>query len=418
MERALVFDVSEAVSVLEADGSLVGGEVRGRLTELTASHLVLEDAESRLACTCGPELVETGAAVPGDLITAQIAAVDAGTPRVVGVLRVASGKLVGQAGEHARRVGRRMRARAEAQAFIRRYFAGERFLEVDTPVRVPAPGLDLHVDALSAHQGWLITSPEHHMKRLLVAGLSRIYQIARASRAEELGPLHQPEFLLLEWYRAYAGMAEVLDDTEALVVGVVERVRCLAAERPSAAFDEGRVAYQGRTYDLSRPFLRMSVREAFQRFAGVDDMPRLAREDEDRYFELLVDRVEPALRALDRPVFLHGYPLSQASLARPNPEDLETAERFELYWAGIELCNGFGELNDATEQRRRYELALAERSARGMPLYPLDEPFLAALEEGMPPAGGNALGLDRLLMLALDARSLQEVVPFPVGLDA
>lgn len=249
------------------------------------------------------------------------------------------------------------------------------------------------------------------MKRLLVAGLPRIYQIAHASRAEELGPLHQPEFLLLEWYRAYAGMAEVMEDTEALIVGVVEQVHRLVGLEPAL---DG-VRYRGRRYDLSRPFLRISVRDAFRRFAGVEDLPRLARQDEDRYFDLLVDRVEPALAALGRPVFLHGYPISQASLARPDPADPETAERFELYWAGVELCNGFGELNDAPEQRRRYLQATSQRAARGMPVYPLDEQFLAALEEGMPPAGGNALGLDRLLMLALDEADLDAVVPFPVS---
>ncbi|MCB9586823.1 MAG: EF-P lysine aminoacylase GenX [Polyangiaceae bacterium] len=302
-----------------------------------------------------------------------------------------------------------MRARAAAQRFIRSYFDDAGFLEVDTPVRVQAPGLDLHVDALSAHDGWLITSPEHHMKRLLVAGLPRIYQIARASRAEELGALHQPEFLLLEWYRAYAGMAEVMADTEALVVGVVETLRSLA---PGAQLRD--VSYQGTRFDLSRPFERVSVREAYRRFADVDDVVALARDDEDRYFELMVDRVEPGLTALQRPVFLHGYPLSQASLARPDPLDPETAERFELYWAGVELCNGFGELNDAAEQRRRYVAAIEDRRSRQMPVYPLDEPFLTALEEGMPPAGGNALGLDRLLMLALDETSLDAVVPFPI----
>ncbi|MGE3673115.1 MAG: EF-P lysine aminoacylase EpmA [Polyangiaceae bacterium] len=401
-------DVSQAVLALRAD-SLVGGEVRGRLTHLSSARLVLEDAEMSLECRCTPTLQQTGSAVPGDLVVAQISSVEAGVVHVGALASVAAGKLTAPSapGEHARRLGQRMRARAAAQRFVRSYFDAAGFLEVDTPVRVPAPGLDLHVDALPAHEGWLITSPEHHMKRLLVAGLTRIYQIARASRAEELGALHQPEFLLLEWYRAYAGMAEVMADTEALVVGVVQALR-------DPELQLARVPYRGATYDLTRPFARISVRDAYRRFAGVEDVVELARSDEDRYFELMVDRVEPGLTALGRPVFLHGYPLSQASLARPDPLDPETAERFELYLAGVELCNGFGELTDAAEQRRRYVAAIEDRRARQMPVYPLDEPFLAALEEGMPPAGGNALGLDRLLMLALDEASLDAVVPFPV----
>jgi len=310
-----------------------------------------------------------------------------------------------------------LRVRSAALRQVRAYFDAQDFLEVDTPVRVPAPGLDLHVDALPAGDQWLITSPEHHMKRLLVAGALRIYQIAHASRAEELGPRHEPEFLLLEWYRAYAGMQEVMDDTEELVRAVA---RVAQADLPEADAEpqdqpQDQLRVGERLIDLTRPFLRISVREAFARHAGVTDVVALARDDEDTYFDLLVGQVEPALAALDRPIFLHGYPLSQASLARPDPADPGTAERFELYLAGVELCNGFGELNDAAEQRRRYEQAQHERRLRNMPVYPLDERFLTALEEGMPPAGGNALGLDRLLMLAMNETNLDRVLLFPSG---
>lgn len=292
-------------------------------------------------------------------------------------------------------------ARAQALRVVRELFHEEGFLEVDTPLHVPCPGLDLHVEAIAAQSGYLITSPEHHMKRLLVAGHPRIYQLGHCFRADESGPLHEPEFTLLEWYRAFAGQAAVMADTERLVCEVTQ-----------ALTGSPHLGLRGREIDLSRPFERWTVEQAFREHAGVEDVSELAARDEDRYFQLLVDAVEPALAAQDRPVFLCEYPISQASLARPVPGRPGYAERFELYVAGVELCNGFGELTDAREQRRRYEQALNERIARGHPQYPMDERFLSALAEGMPPAGGNALGFDRLLQLVLRANSVGDVQAF------
>src|SRR5690606_6132495 len=143
------------------------------------------------------------------------------------------------------------------------------------------------------------------------------------------------------------------------------------------------------------------------------DVADLAASDEARYFELLVSRVEPALARLDRPVFLHDYPLTQAALARPCPDDPRFAERFELYAGGIELANGYGELTDPVEQRRRFVAERRRRQAEKRPVYPLNERFLAALVEGMPPSGGNALGVDRLIALALGAPDIRAVIAFP-----
>lgn len=402
--------------------------IGGRLLTLSAERVSLADAFNRIELyrkennsTGASQLPEASAlaqvARAGDLVRVLVSAEENGSRLALAIELSSPGELR-PSGEHARGLGERLVARSQAQRFVREYFYREQFLEVDTPFRVPSPGLDLYVDAISADNQWLITSPEHHMKRLLVAGAQRIFQIAHASRTEELGPLHQPEFLLVEWYRAYAGMQEVMRDTEALLTGLLSLLRGASSAqepepnahpKPLNAFE-----YQGELYDLSRPFLQISVREAFQRFAGEEDVVRLARDDEDRYFQLLVDHIEPALAQLKRPIFLHGYPLSQASLARPAPDDPETAERFELYLAGVELCNGFGELSDPKLQRARYEQALRERAARNMPVYPLDEPFLTALEEGMPQAGGNALGLDRVIMLGLNEASLAHTVLFPV----
>jgi lysyl-tRNA synthetase class 2 len=243
------------------------------------------------------------------------------------------------------------------------------------------------------------------MKRLIVGGLPRIFELARVSRADEHGVLHEPEFTLLEWYRAFAGQDEIRADTEL----VIERVARALRGRPEL------VAPSGRVIDVRPPFSRLTVRDAFRRWAGVRDASRLARRNPDRFFELLVGRVEPRLARLPRPVFLCDYPITQAALARPSPSDPSVAERFELYVGGIELSNGYGELTDPVEQRKRFVAERKRRKAARRPAYPIDERFLAALREGMPRAGGNALGFDRLLMLALGAKSVQEVVAFPFG---
>jgi lysyl-tRNA synthetase class 2 len=167
---------------------------------------------------------------------------------------------------------------------------------------------------------------------------------------------------------------------------------------------------------LDAPFARVAVGEAFARHAGVpaDEAIALASNDEERFFRILVDQVEPALAAEPRPVFLVDYPAPFASLARLKPDDPRLCERFELYACGIELCNGFGELTDPAEQRARFERDQAARAALGKPAYPIDERFLAALEEGMPPSAGNALGVDRLIALCLGAEAIADVMAFPL----
>ena len=300
-------------------------------------------------------------------------------------------------------VAKNLAARARALGAVRQYFAGQDFLEVETPFRVPAPGVDLHLDALVAQDGYLITSPELHMKRLLVAGLPRIFQLARVSRREELGALHEPEFTMLEWYRAFAGLEDVLADTEQLVREVA---RAVSGQATLFGAD-------GRKFDLEPAFPRITVRDAFREHAGIADAVDLAHSDEARYFELFVAQVEPGLARESSPLFLWKYPANQAALARLCATDPSVAERFELYVGGVELCNGFDELTCAREQRDRFEQERARRSAQNRPLYPIDERFLAALQAGMPPSGGNAVGFDRLVMLATGARELAEVLAFP-----
>jgi elongation factor P--(R)-beta-lysine ligase len=298
---------------------------------------------------------------------------------------------------------KRLRERAAALAAVRGFFDGRGFLEVSTPVAVPSPGLDLHLDAFEIAGGdrgagrWLITSPEYQMKRLLADGWRRIYQIVPCFRRGEVGARHNPEFTMLEWYRSGAGVDDVVRDTEQLVAAVVG----------------GTVTLGGRRIDVAPPLERISVCAAFERFAGWSRETTLhaAEHDEDRYFRALVDAVEPALAAMDRGVFLVDYPASQASLARRKPSDPRVAERFELYVAGVELCNGFGELVDPVEQRARLERDQAERRSRGLAAYPLDERFLEALGR-VPPSAGNALGLDRLIALACGTTEIADVIAF------
>jgi elongation factor P--(R)-beta-lysine ligase len=300
-------------------------------------------------------------------------------------------------------LARRLSLRSEILGEVRVFFQRQGFLEVDTPVRVSECAPELQIDPFESGDHCLITSPELHMKRLLVAGFPRLFQLVHCFRADELGPLHAPEFLLLEWYRAFARVTDVMDDTERLIHGLC--VKFSGGPRLSLA--------SGASVDTSLPFLRLSVRDAFRRFAGVDDAAELAQSNEDGFFQALVDRVEPGLAALPRPVFLCDYPASQAALARVKPGDPSVAERFELYLGGVELCNGYGELNDAAEQRRRFELDRQRRLARGRARPALPERFLAALEQGMPPAAGNALGLERLIMLLAGEPSIDRVRAFP-----
>ena len=287
-----------------------------------------------------------------------------------------------------------LRLRAAAMEAIRRFFTERGFIEVETPSIVPSPGLDVHLaafevrDAAGQRVGWLATSPEYQMKRLLAAGAERIFQLCRSYRAEEHGVHHEREFTMLEWYRAHANADDLISDTEALV-------RNLAGALQSPMRDR-----------LALPWDRTTVHAAFEEHAdGMVDP-----EDEERFFRTWAERVQPRL-GMGRPVVVTEWPASMASLARL--DDRGTAERFEAFIDGIELCNGFSELTDAAEQRLRFERDQVARQAAGRHVYPIDERFVAALEAGMPESAGNALGVDRLLMLLSGAQSIQDVMPFP-----
>jgi len=305
----------------------------------------------------------------------------------------------------------RLRQRASLLREVRAHFERQGFLEVETPLVVPSPGLDVHLDAMAVQTKWgeryLITSPEYQMKRLLSGGLERIFQICKCFRNDELGERHQPEFTMLEWYRAFAGVEDVMRDTEELVARLARELSRTLHSHDLAIAGKPILRTAFGDVDVTPPWRRITMREALQKFCSVD-MDEVVQ-DEERFYRLLIDEVEPRLGELGA-VFLCEYPTSMASLARKKPGDEAVAERFEAYVAGIELCNGFGELTDAIEQRARLQADFASRQRLGLPAYPIDERFLAALEQGMPPSGGNALGLDRLLMLALGAGQIEDVL--------
>lgn len=300
-----------------------------------------------------------------------------------------------------------LEARAAIFAAVRRHFAEAGFLEVETPARVRNPGQELHLDAFYAESGrYLITSPEHHMKRLLGAGYERIYQICRCFRVEEQGPHHQPEFTMAEWYRAGAPLDAIADDCEALMraaATAVGRAPPPPAERTTVAALVRQHAGVTLDGNESADALLAKVKAA-----GHD--PRGATTWDDVFFQIFLDHVEPRLPR-DRAVFVFDWPTPLAALARRKPSDSRWAERFELYAAGLELANAFGELTDPEEQRRRFEAEARERGRRGKVAYPVDEPLLAALAS-MPATSGVALGLDRLVMWALQTDRIGDVIAF------
>ena len=267
--------------------------------------------------------------------------------------------------------------RARVLREIRAFFDVRGFTEVETPVRIPAPAPEPHIDCPPSDDWFLRASPELQMKKLLAAGMERIYQIGPCFRAGEKGSRHSPEFTMLEWYRANADYSDIARDAEELLAEVLKR-------------DHADVQ-------------RLTVREAYVRWAGWDPVETW---DQDRFDFDMATKIEPNLPK--EPLFLTDYPAPAASLARLKSDDPRVAERWELYVDGIELANAFTELIDPVEQRRRFELAREERRALGEADYPLDEEFLNALVQ-MPPSGGVALGVDRLVMLACVASSIAEV---------
>lgn len=323
-------------------------------------------------------------------------------------------------------------ARGRIKRALRAWFDEQGYVEVECGALCTSPGNEAHLHAFTtelrttAGEGrtvYLHTSPEFAAKKLLAAGEQRIFEFARVFRNRERSALHAPEFTMLEWYQAGASCAQAMADTLTLV-------RLAASTLGTKEF-----VFRGHVCDPFAAAQIMTVAEAFSRFAGIDLLASLGPRGEgnrsllaqaaisaghivadddtwaDIFSKLLVGFIEPHLGE-DCLTLLCEYPRCEAALARPSPNDPRVAERFELYACGVELANGFGELTDATEQRQRFEMEMAEKSRIYGERYPLDEDFLAALA-CMPPASGVALGFDRLCMLATRARSIDDVIWTP-----
>ena len=313
---------------------------------------------------------------------------------------------------------------------VRGFFTEQGFVEVETSVLQVSPGNETHLHAprteLARPDGsratrYLRTSPEFACKKLLAAGEERIFEFARVFRDRERGDLHLPEFTMLEWYRAGAPYDAIMVDCVVVIA------------RAAQATGIGTFSFRGRTADpFAEPEL-LTVAGAFARFAGIDLLATIAGSEGDRaalaraaagkvriadddtwsdiFSKVLVEHVEPQL-GQGRLTVLFEYPSPEAALARVTQGDARVAERFEVYACGVELANGFGELTDADEQRRRFTEAMAEKQRRYGEAYPLDEDFLAAVA-AMPEASGVALGFDRLVMLASGASRIDQVVWTP-----
>ena len=312
-------------------------------------------------------------------------------------------------------------ARSRLRAALRAYFEGEGFQEVECGALQRSPGNEAHLHALATEvtdsaglmeRRYLHTSPEFACKKLLAAGEKRIFTFAPAYRNRERGPLHAPEFTMLEWYRAGEPYEAIMED-------------CLRLAQLAAP----RLSYRGTSLETRRPAERLTVTEAFRRHAGVDlmaglgdaealaaQLPGLRRAADDSWSDLfsraLATLVEPRL-GCDRLTVLYEYPAIEAALARPCAKDSRLAERFELYALGVELANGFGELTDPEIQRARFEAEMDEKERVHGERYPIDEGFLAALGH-MPQASGVALGFDRLVMLAAGATRIEQVLWTPL----
>lgn len=336
-------------------------------------------------------------------------------------------------GRHADRRPRLL-ARNTIQRTIRTWFEAQDFVEVDAAALQVSPGNEAHLHAFATHYQplsgtpqplFLHTSPEFACKKLLSAGETRIFDFAKVWRNRERGPLHHPEFTLLEWYRVGVPYETLMEDC-------VQIMR-LAAQTSDATH----LSFRGRQADPFQDPEYLTVIAAFDRFAGIDLAATLSGHGEadrevlaklavaadfrvasddtwtDIFSRVLVTAVEPNL-GIGRPTILYEYPACEAALARAKPGDLKVAERFELYACGVELANAFGELNDPVEQRRRFEIEMAEKFRVYGERYPLDEDFLSALAV-MPAACGSALGFDRLVMLATGADHIEQVLWVPVA---
>lgn len=339
---------------------------------------------------------------------------------------------------------------------IRDFFVHSDFLEVETPIMTPIPGMEPHLTPFESRLNfpsvsnsktadlpvYLNTSPELQMKKLLgsSAGFDKIFNITKVFRNGEMdGPLHNPEFTMIEWYRKNADYKDLMKDCEDLVLELVKinRLKTIGTDETQNYIAINQIAsaltYQSSPIDLSTPWPRFTTNELFIKYCELnllenqnfDTFKKNAEAKnfdtngcenwDDIYFKIFLNNIEPELTKLNQPIFIYDYPSSQAALAKRSASNKFFAERFELYIKGIELANAFSELTDSKEQRARLIEEQNLRKTMSKTILPIDEEFLSALEAITTPTAGIALGLDRLIMLLLDKKSIEEVMLFPMN---
>ncbi|WP_457913899.1 elongation factor P--(R)-beta-lysine ligase [Candidatus Gillettellia adelgis] len=304
--------------------------------------------------------------------------------------------------------------RAKILAKIRRFFSDRNVLEVETPMLSRATITDIHLfpfqtrfigpSASECLTLYMITSPEYHMKRLVAAGSGSIYQLGRSFRNQEAGRLHNPEFTILEWYRIHYDMHSLINEVDDLLKQVLDY-----ASAELLSYQQAYLHY----LDID-PFL--AKKKQLKKVANMLDLSNISDNEEDRdtLLQLLFTVGVVPYIGQNKPAFIYHFPASQAALAKLNTKDCRVAERFEVYFKGVELANGFNELTDSCEQRQRFEQDNNKRIEHGLQKNPIDTNLLDALQYGMPSCSGVALGVDRLVMLAVGAESLSEVLAFPI----
>ena len=294
------------------------------------------------------------------------------------------------------RLSPNLKRRASIYRIIRDFFREQDFLEVETPVRAPNVAPEQFIVPFQSEDRYLAVSPELHMKRLLASGYDRIYQFSRCFRKGERGRWHNPEFVMLEWYRRDADYRKIIDDTEKLVLKIAQGLRLGKT-----------VKYQGQKIDISPPWPQITIKDAYVKSAGWDPVAQYNPEKFDTDF---VEKVLPSL-AKDRPTVLIDYPAAQASLAKLTADNPPVAERAEVFIGGLELANAYSELTDVKEQEIRFREAIEQiKRERGQQM-PIPEKFLKSVEK-LPECGGIALGVDRLVMLFCDADKIDDVMAF------
>jgi elongation factor P--(R)-beta-lysine ligase len=296
-----------------------------------------------------------------------------------------------------------LKKRAALIAIIREFFAKRHVIEVETPLLSQYTVTDPHIPSISAESQFLQTSPEYAMKRLLAAGMGSIYQICKAFRQSEKGQYHNPEFTMLEWYRPGFDHHDLMDEMCDLLKLIL----------PITTVE--RLSYQ----ELFEKFLAINPHKS-----AIAELKECAKKhnitmageltDRDAWLNLLISHVIEPQIGKEQPIFIYDFPASQAALSKIRLLDTPVASRFELYFKGVELANGFHELLDAKEQRERFEANNRYRQLHNLPMVEIDKNFLAALEHGLPDCAGVALGIDRLMMLALGCGTVKDVISFDI----